>query len=219
MLLYCFGLNDQLVVDIKPLARPEYINVAIKTIRENTIDDFQRVPEKFVGRNFVEELEQVYGIKYLAPADARILPVADASIDLVATTSTLEHIPPFELKRIIKELHRVCHDNSVISMKISYNDHYAHGDRSITSYNYFKYSKFQWALLNPDIHYQNRLREVDFKKFFDDAGFDLIEESAIIPENAVELLDRIEIHNDFAKYETEDLLKTYGNLVYMKAAI
>ena len=90
------------------------------------------------------------------------------------TTSVLEHIPPEQIARILREAHRILPPGgAIMSHVIDYSDHYAHSDARITPYHYLSFEEPTWRRFNPGIHYQNRLRHVDYRPLF---------ESAVVPD-------------------------------------
>lgn len=216
LVMYCYGINRQIVFDRTTLARQELINSAIKKVKRIKLVRCVRLPTYYVSKNFRDDLKKFYGIEYTAPADAAATDFASESVDLVVTTSTLEHIPQEEIKEIFKELHRIMHKKSVISMNISYNDHYSHSDNTITPYNHLQYSKKQWRKYNPDIHFQNRLRHSDFRDMLVNAGFVVVSESSIVPERAEAMLKSINLADEFKGYKKDDIIKIYENISVMK---
>jgi hypothetical protein len=213
IVLYCYGLNDQTSVDLNPYAQRSCINPVISHLRSDPPPGACRLPDHLLGPRVADDLKRFYGIRYLAPADAARTTFADASIDLIATTSTLEHIPRDQIAAILKECRRLCHAKSVVSMSVDYSDHYAHTDHSISLYNYLSYSEPEWARLNPSVHYQNRLRHRDYRDLFEKAGFDVISESTEIPEDAERQLARISISDHFMGYSEDELKPLGGHFV------
>ena len=117
-------------MDLSRWVRPGFVNGAIRHLQQEPPEGAVRTPRALLpeGPDFDRDLERAYGIRYLAPADARDTRLPAGSIDLVATTSTLEHVPLPDLRAILKETRRLCHDQSVVSHVVDYSDHFAHGD-------------------------------------------------------------------------------------------
>lgn len=213
LLNYCCGLSSQIGVGLRPLARPELVNHAIEGLQKIRREEFTRVPDRLVGEDFLEELKDWYGIDYRAPCDASKTDLPDGSIDLVASTSTLEHIPPDSIREILTECRRLCTERSVLSMEIDYSDHYSHRDKSITPYNFLRFPESKWRHINMPHYYVNRLRHGDHRKLFEEAGFRVISERAVVPPDAEEMLDSIELAEKYRDHPREDLLKTRGVFV------
>src|SRR5262249_35096564 len=151
--------------------QPAFVNGAIRHLQRDPPEGAIRTPAALLpeGPGFDRSLETIYGIRYRAPSDARDTGLPAGSVDLVATTSTLEHIPPPDLRAILKETRRLCHRRSVASHVIDYSDHFAHGDGRISVYNFLRYRSEEWARFNTSFHYQNRLRHRDFRPLFEEA--------------------------------------------------
>ena len=213
---WCYGVNHQVVVDIRRWVRVEQINHVIRHLKENPPPGSVRVPEITVRDPLEAPLRTLYGIHYMAPADARRTGLDDGAIDLVCTTSVLEHIPPGPLRDIVRECHRICHERSVSSHVIDYTDHYAHSDASINIYNFLRFSDREWERFNPDIHYQNRLRHVDYGNLFRTEGFVTLGEKAVTSENSAQLLAEIPLSGRFRSMTSEELMTRTGHWVLAK---
>jgi hypothetical protein len=216
LLNYCYGIPQQLAVDLRPLARRELINHMIRQLAELRHPAFVRIPERELGPDFVADLKAFYGIDYQAPADARDVKKPSGSIDLIATTNTFEHIPPRDIATILTECHRLCHDRSVVRMDTDYIDHYAYADPTISPYNFLQFTEEQWERYNMRHYYVNRLRHSDHRALFLQAGFHIVEESSETPENGREMLATIKLAPQYQGYDVEDLIKTRGVFVLRK---
>lgn len=217
---YAFGVENQLLVDIRNLLRVNLIN--------NTIEKFQRMgsnlgiarePNYFLpsGCSLLSPLSKYYGIQYLAPCDARNTSIDACSIDFITSTNTLEHIPPKDIQIILNECHRLLKDDGVMSFFIDYSDHYAHFDRTITVYNFLQYSEKQWLLFSPTLHYQNRLRHQDYLNLFQNAGFEMVDER--LQEGSADALKTIEQllpDKRFKSYTTTELAISSAHIILKK---
>ncbi len=210
--LYALGVSRQILVDIRPLVRAELVN--------DTIAKFHRVPltlpllrtpkqliESNDRRGICTALHRYHGIDYFAPHDARRTGLPPASIDCITSTSTLEHIPPPDIRAILQECRRILRRGGVISMRINYDDHYAFVDRRISVYNFLRYSDRVWHdLFSPSLHYQNRLRHSDYLTLFREAGLEVLE-ARRIDGTAADLasLAQLPLDRRFRGYSIEDL--------------
>jgi hypothetical protein len=105
-------------------------------------------------------------IQYLI-GDARKLNLPDNSIDLINSNNTFEHINPVVLEGILSEFKRVCNKQTgIMSHFIDMSDHFAHFDKSISIYNFLKFSDRQWKLIDNSIQPQNRWRIYDYKELY-----------------------------------------------------
>ncbi|HLH65041.1 MAG TPA: class I SAM-dependent methyltransferase [Solirubrobacteraceae bacterium] len=104
-------------------------------------------------------------------ADLRL---AEGSLQLLVSNNTLEHIPEAQLEPVLRELRRVAAPEAVMSHFVDISDHYAHFDRSISEFNYLRFSDRSWRLFNNALHHQNRLRASDYVRIVEDAGFKVV---------------------------------------------
>lgn len=219
LVFWTLGINHQTVMDLARWVRPSFVNGAIEHLRREPPEGAVRTPTALLpeGAGFDRSLERTYGIRYLAPADARDTRLPAGSIDLVATTSTLEHIPLPDLRAILGETRRLCHPRSVVSHVIDYSDHFSHGDRQINVYNFLRFRSDEWERFNTSFHHQNRLRHRDYRPVFEEAGFEVLDEYAEHDPDARELLASVPLAEDFRHYRTEEILPRVGRFVLRPA--
>jgi len=161
------GVGRQVVVDIRPSARVELVNETIALL------------EREVGSlggpvSSLAELEERFGIAYLAPRDARATGLDAESIDFITSTDVCEHIPEDDLARIFRECKRLLRPGGAISCRIDLQDHYAYFDPSLSRYHFLRFSDRAWGLVNSPLHFQNRLREPDYRRLVEAAGLDVV---------------------------------------------
>jgi SAM-dependent methyltransferase len=204
------GIGRQIVIDIRPSARPELVS--------ETIAAFERLRpelEETAGRSLrdlggpiasVAELEPRFGIRYLAPCDARATGLPAGSVDFVSSTDTCEHIPEPDLAAIFAECRRLLRPGGAFSCRIDLQDHYAYFDRSLSRYNFLRFSDRTWALVNSPIHFQNRLRAPEYLGLVRDAGFELVVDNPSGPsEQGRAELQELPLAERFRGYSVEDL--------------
>jgi hypothetical protein len=215
LVAWCFGIGTQLVYDLRRWMRPDQVNVVIRHLMQDPPPGALRVPMETLpeGDGFDEALRTRYGIDYRAPADAGATGLPDASVDLIFTTSVLEHVPEPALRRLMAESRRLAKPGAVISHVIDYSDHYAHADPSIGPYNFLRFGEAAWQAFNPGIHYQNRLRHADHLRIFAQTGFRLLQELPEQPTDAAEALARIPLAAPFRDRPVEELAPVVGQVV------
>jgi cyclopropane fatty-acyl-phospholipid synthase-like methyltransferase len=158
----------------------------------------------------LEDISRTIGLQYYIQ-DARDLQFDSNSIDFICSNNTLEHIRVDHLKPILNEFKRVLSPNGVMSHFIDMSDHFAHFDHSITIYNFLKYSKKHWRLIDNNIQHLNRLRFVDYTSLYKELGIPIIEED-IRPGN-IEELRSIKIHKEFSEYSESELAVSHCYLI------
>jgi SAM-dependent methyltransferase len=204
------GVGRQVLVDIRPSVRAELVNDSIGALGrllDELASEAGRELRPLGGPvESLDELEERFGIVYLAPRDARATGLADESIDFVSSTDTCEHIPEADLARIFRECHRLLRRGGAFSCRIDLQDHYAYFDRSLSRYHFLRFSDRAWSLVNSPLHHQNRLRAPDYLRLVGEAGLELVVEkpSGPSPEGLKEL-ESLTIAPRFRDYSPDEL--------------
>ena len=179
------GVGKQVLVDIRPSARLELVNHSIATLerlRPQLEEEAGRSLGELGGQvGSVAELEPRFGIRYLAPCDARDTGLDAGSIDFASSTDTCEHIPGDDLAAIFAESRRLLRPGGVFSCRIDLQDHYSYFDPSLSRYHFLRFSDRAWAAVNSPLHFQNRLRSPEYLQLVRDAGFELVREKPSWP--------------------------------------
>lgn len=183
LLHWSMGVEKQVLVDIRPLVTAELVNDSIERLgRMRRPVNLQRRPVHRVrDGKVVEDLERHYGIRTIAPCDAKDTHLPSGSMDVISSTNTFEHIRGEDILPILQESKRLLAPGGVLCLHIDHQDHYAFTDPSITPFNFLRYSDRTWSLVNPPLHHQNRLRHKDFMLLYEAAGFDLLHEETTGP--------------------------------------
>ena len=207
------GVGKQVVVDIRPSARVELVN--------ETIALLERELGSLGGSVLsLAELDERFGIAYLAPRDARATGLDAESIDFVTSTDVCEHIPEDDLAQIFRECRRLLRPGGAISCRIDLQDHYAYFDRGISRYHFLRFSDRAWGLVNSPLHFQNRLREPDYRRLVEGAGLEIASwtPSGPSPEGLAEL-EAMELAPRFRNgYTTQELGVTVLSFVARRPA-
>lgn len=206
LILYSLGVNEQIIIDINKLVKFQLVSNSIERISQLEIE--RKLNKSFVDKSqFIPLLSKFYGIDYRAPYDARKTNLEEKSIDCITSTNTLEHIPSQDIKAILKECHRILKDDGIMSFQIDYQDHYSYFDTNISVYNFIKFSDQTWNLFfNPSLHYQNRLRHIDYLNIFNEAGFKILQEEVNrgTPQD-LKTIQTISINEKFSHYSLKEI--------------
>jgi hypothetical protein len=196
---WALGVERQILVDLRPNVRVELVNTSIERLARLRGEHGLRDPGGPIAS--LEELEARFGIRYLAPRDARATELPAGSIDFVSSTSTLEHVPAEELVPLLAECSRLLHADGAVSSRIDLSDHYSHFDASLSPYNFLRFDDRRWRLANSSLLFQNRLRRPDYLAAFRAAGLTVVAEKAWRPDEALPG----DVAERFRAYEPEDL--------------
>lgn len=157
------------------------------------------------------ELLQSLHIEYLI-GDARKLNLPDESIDLVSSNNTFEHIYPDILSGILKEFQRITHhQHGIMSHFIDMSDHFAHFDKSITIYNFLKFSDSQWNVIDNSIQPQNRWRIYDYKNLYQQSDIPILH-TTVYPGD-IEQVRAVNIHAKYRIYPIEEVAVSHCHFI------
>ncbi len=212
---------DVFCIDIRKLIITELINDCIEKFEVNENKLPFKLPKeedrKIVNENILIYLRDRYRLNYDAPVDARNTGFEDNSFDFISSTVTLEHIPKDDILLILRECYRILNVGGIVSMTIDYEDHWSYFDRSISIYNFLKFSSKKWEKFNPALHYQNRLRHSDYIKIISQTGFNVIKELPRMPaDNDKKILKTISLAEEFKNYDFNDLAIKGSEIVLIK---
>jgi SAM-dependent methyltransferase len=204
------GVGRQVLVDIRPSVRLELVNDSLRTF-ERLWDELEaeaghtlRPLGGPVGST--GELEERFGIAYLAPRDARATGLPEGSVDFVSSTDTCEHIPAPDLAGIFAECRRLLRPGGAFSCRIDLQDHYSYFDPKLSRYHFLRYSDRAWSLVNSPLHYQNRLRAPDYLALVREAGLEVVTETPSGPsEQGLVELRALPLAPRFRGYRPEEL--------------
>ena len=208
---YALGVENQTLVDIRPLARLELVEASIHTFESERpwLEAKAGRPLRSLGKPriaSVSELRDRFGIEYLAPRDAGDTRLTAGSFDFISSTDTLEHIPVHELGRVLGECRRLLKDGGVLSSRVDLEDHYSHFDPSLSDFNFLKFGDRSWRLLNPPLHYQSRLRYPDYLRLLRESGFEILRErTSRVSDAELMRLREMKLAQRFRHYSLDEL--------------
>lgn len=220
--LAALGAERQILVDIRPSVRTELVADSLATLAllSSELEADAGRPLRPLGTSppvSTAELEPRFGIRYLAPCDARATGLPDESVDFVSSTDVCEHVPEADLARIFGECFRLLRPGGVLSCRIDLQDHYAYFDRSLSRYNFLRFSDRAWSLVTSPLQHQNRLRVNDYLRLVRDSGLVLVAEDPSLPASAAGELRRVPLAPRFRDgYTPEQLGVTVLSFVARK---
>lgn len=157
-----------------------------------------------------EDINKLIGLSLLL-ADARQLSLPAESFDFICSNNTFEHIPEPILSEILLEFKRLMHPAGMMSHFIDMSDHFAHFDSGISIYNFLKFSKKTWNLLDNSIQPQNRLRHRDYLEMYHRAGLPVNYEE--VREGDLQELKEIKVHPEFSGYTPKELAISHSYII------
>ncbi len=240
-LLWLLGVERTLTVDLNRYLRPElvrsdlaYLQAQQAWLRDQltpVAGDAGLTSERLEillaldlerpAASVLEDVLQLCGIDYRAPADASALDLADDSVDVQLSRAVLEHVPPDDLERILREAARVLKPDGLCAHLIDPSDHFQHSDPSISCVNFLRFSEAEWERLAGNrFMYMNRLRASDYLALFADSGLEVLDVSSAVDEESLKLIESggLPLDERFTGKTVEDLATTELLLVARPAA-
>jgi hypothetical protein len=141
---------------------------------------------------------------HLVLRDVRESELPPGTVDLFYSTVVLEYVPAAILPGILKEFHRIGSDRAIMSHCIGLLDQMSFFDKSLSPYNYLKYTDAQWRFWSSPLIRQNRLMVPDYRKLLSDAGYEVTKEISARGRDAD--FDRVKLAPQFSGYKREDLM-------------
>ncbi|MEM6686513.1 MAG: methyltransferase domain-containing protein [Bacteroidota bacterium] len=167
--------------------------------------------------NYQIEIDATQG-KYPLPSNVTYFPKTNLAaeniqfneqVDLVFSRFVLEHIPPEDLLQIHQSFAKILPKSTYILHMISPSDHRAYTDKSLSYYDFLKYSKDEWKKQHTKFDYHNRLRLPDYVQIFEKAGYEIISLDYDTCEKTSEKYRKFKeltLHEDYQNYTEEELL-------------
>jgi len=223
--LYLSGYERIISVDLNSWLKKEGQFAALEGIlkleAEGSLKNY--VPE--VDEDRMSKLKQLWAKKesitydefnatiHLEPRVENIImtKLADDSIEFICSNNTFEHIYPAPLRAILAQMQRLLKPQGSMSHFIDMSDHFAHFDKSITVYNFLKFSKSRWKLLDNAIQPQSRLRFSEYKQMYVELGLDISKE--FVRPYELSLLDKVKLHKDYEDFDRDDVAILHGYLI------
>ena len=219
LIYYALGVDEQVVVDLTENLQLDLVEWSIRryALLRSELETALGRSLRPLGDAVVRsrhELDERFGIRYIAPCDAGNTGLPADSIDFVSSTSVLQHVPERQLQPIVEECRRLLRPNGVLSCHIDMQDGFAEFDHTLSQYNFLKFSDRRWALVNSPFYFQNRLRARDYVAVVQDAGFEIAEreEHRSSTKHAAQL-PTLRLAPRFRTYTIEELAPVQMSLV------
>jgi len=213
----CMGFNVT-AIDIKRIVVPELIEATLKkflNLKDKLQFDFD--PEILSCTYNDREIEIYPGMNYYAPMYMQNTDFPDDTFDLITSTATMEHIPEEDLLPILEECYRILKPGGIFSAVIDYQDHWSYFDKSISVYNFLKYSQKEWKKYSPSVMYQNRLRHNEYIDIISKTDFEIkVNESKYPDEKHLSMLRDLKVDDQFSGYTFDELSVCGSDLVLKK---
>ncbi len=222
--MFLYGAGSVTTVDLVRLSNPAFTLTTLRKFLEyhekGKLEKFLPgiLPERLKivleeaqnpSADFFDLLEK-HNIVYMV-MDARKLYLPDASIDLITSNNTFEHIYPDVLSGILEKLKLLCKKGGVMSHSIDLSDHFAHLDKNITIYNFLKFSEGEWRWINNSIQPMNRMRIYEYEALYNRLQIPVSERTDREP--LMEDFKKVKLHEKFLHHSAEENAVSHSALV------
>jgi SAM-dependent methyltransferase len=194
------------IMEWRKTGKLDHFNELIKPDRWNKLQQIIENHESYTK----DEINSIIGLKALIH-DARNTPFDNEQFDFICSNNTFEHVHEHVLLDILKEFKRVLKRGGVMSHFIDMSDHFAHFDKSISIYNFLRYSKKKWALIDNNIQPQNRMRLQHYLDMYASLGIHIVHEQN--RPGDLDLLKKEPIHKDYSHLSLEQLAISHSYVV------
>jgi hypothetical protein len=156
------------------------------------------------------------GILYKPKSNVTQLGIRAASVDVIFSRWVLQYVPPEQILRLHKDVLEVLSPGGVIIHFVGTSDDRAFSDKSISQWDFLRYSGPEWNNLQTRFFYHNRLRMPQYLEIFKNAGLSLKKIGYSVCRTKSEQhakFQRVKLHPDFQRFSFEEL--TAGGLVFV----
>lgn len=133
----------------------------------------------------------------------------EKQIDLIFSRFVLEHVPPEALKKMHENFAQQLQKPFYVLHMISPSDHRAYTDKSLSYYDFLKYSKDEWKKVHTKFDYHNRMRLPQYMSVFKDLNYEVVSLDYDTCETSSEKYRKFKeltLHKDYTDFTEEELL-------------
>jgi hypothetical protein len=178
----------------------------IARLSGQSVSNVRRRADALLSALTIDDVFRRAQISYLAPADASTTILAAGSTDVFFSFTVLEHVPAITVTSLTREAERVLKPTGVAYHVIGLQDHYNSISPRLSKVNFLKYPEWAWRLLVKNrLSYHNRLREVQFRRLFEEAGAEILEMNGRTDPADIERVKVMRVDSYFAGMTPEEL--------------
>ncbi|WP_291298703.1 class I SAM-dependent methyltransferase [Elioraea sp.] len=214
MLFHMAGADRLVLTDVERLMDDRTLEIARGRITAR-LDEIAVVLEQ--PRETLRMRLDSFAPEYRVPWDTAA--EAAASVDLIISRATFEHVPERDLSLFLRDFHRILRDEGAMCHIVDNSDHWQHKDRSLSRVDFLRYDDdaIVWRLAQINTQaFQNRLRHNDYLVLLAKAGFDAMLADGTPDPICVSDLQRLPLAARFRDYSYDDLAVLTSLFVVVK---
>jgi SAM-dependent methyltransferase len=162
--------------------------------------------ESLTFESLLQKMNLTYEI-----GDATQLALKESSFDLIVSNNTFEHVYPTALKKLLLQFKKWLKPKGVMSHFVDMSDHFAHLDKTITIYNFLRFTEKQWSWIDNTIQPQNRWRIYHYRNLYQALDIPIQRENN--RPGSLEALRSIKLAPEFQDKEEEELAISHCYLI------
>ncbi len=213
-LFYCLGVNNQLLLDIKPHMRWSHVAATVRTFNQIQRDRsapfltaVQRpLPPVGDGEGLASYLTRL-GIRYIVPYKPEDM-FFIAGPKYITCTQVLLHLSRNQLQALFSDIKKcLAQEGGLFAAQVYLYDLFSDIDPTIPKFNKLKYSSFVWdRIISSRFLRYNRLTAGDYRRLLIEAGFEICEFRTSPPKKEdVAELSRMKLAAEFRHIPVEEL--------------
>ena len=133
----------------------------------------------------------------------------EKDIKLIYSRFVLEHVTPTDIEKMHKKFYKELNNDIKILHLISPSDHRAYSDKTLSIYDFLKYSQKEWNKIQTKFDYHNRLRLPEYIDIFKKSGFNItyIEHDTVNKKSQKYIkYKELKLHPDYHKFSEMEVL-------------
>jgi hypothetical protein len=130
-------------------------------------------------------------------------------ISLIFSRFVLEHVKPIDIQHMHEKFYKELNNDVKILHLISPSDHRAYSDKTLSYYDFLKYSPKEWDKIQTKFDYHNRLRLPEYLKIFKKIGFKISHldyDTVNINSDKYKKYKELNLHSTYQKFNENELL-------------
>jgi len=173
-------------------------------------------------RGFQPSQTGTMNCRYLIAPSCRLdrCRLSPESVSFFYSESVIQRVPTKDLEASVQHLGtQLLKPGGAFFVRTDQKDIHAqdHVDTSLWPFEYLKYSDRMYDFLSSEkLNYQNRLRESDFVRLFQDSDLEIVRIHSSLFEEDLDRIDRLKVDARFQGYEKEDLVTRASRIVGRK---
>lgn len=221
ILFWYFGQTRCETYDIASHLKADLLNEALSQITAALNTDIERWRKYYpVGASLMrdrsdildslkqknaQEILESLNIYYHPKTDICAIDDRVGFYDIIYSNTTLEHISVQVLRKMLNQCYKLLKPGGLMLHLVDTSDHYSHSDSSISPVHFLTFSQEEFVKINNRFCFQNRLRNMDYKKLFGETAFHILDWNATVNKRSMAALQTMKLNSEFKGLPEEEI--------------